>query len=697
MAWHDKDNQELDDLLASSHIQDTWKSKEAQSKKKSIKLVILRDLLIILGVFGFIMFLVWNINNKDIINKGNHPIEIENDVISFSNQDEKQADTSRTCKELFGWRIESIDNDKPMILPRLKARFDEMHESDGVVTYEQSMPAFDSQFVSELSQKVTNPYEYYIRLNKMTWTFPDKSCNEDNKTQQELLFKTESSVFLYQSVVAYMKNYHASIKQGDDICITLTANRGDSHLTFRSVETTLKMDDQKKKSLSDYFANAIYRGNVPSAFYVDSFTTQWCYSIYNEAREIRAFYQQTPKSAAYPNVTISSMVWENDSLPKIGDDALYRSLIEKKMELVREDIGDCLSKYEFPRSWMIGRLEFDIPPSGGYIKLSKRGNGLFLDKNNENKEIIHISRCLQLGKVVPTLMNDIPIDSTDESILTVIFDINRPPKEEIPNITPKNKLWTINVPTNNDFESLYKLRMEKKLDAFSDELGACLYPYRDHRITAQFTFEVDPLGEFFKLMTIKPNSYHDHSSDIIFYDWTTNSNIKDIVMPCLEFGSFIPNPIHEIPDHSVPANKLTVIYEINASDEESANSEPMNNNSEFDLKAWGDEKKLEMLVKQQNPNDTMTPQEYAGIVKASLKDLNNKVKMACKPQSGNIRGKFKLDCAKGKIQMIDIKEGTLAQTMDSSCISEEMMKYSFSKATGAYANRKIDLPFAYHF
>ena len=61
MAWQDKDNHELDELLTSSHIQDTWKSKEAQSKKKSIKFVILRDVLIILGSFGFIMFLVWNI------------------------------------------------------------------------------------------------------------------------------------------------------------------------------------------------------------------------------------------------------------------------------------------------------------------------------------------------------------------------------------------------------------------------------------------------------------------------------------------------------------------------------------------------------------------------------------------------------------------------------------------------------------
>lgn len=504
-------------------------------------------------------------------------------------------------------------------------------------------------------------------------------------------------MFLYQSVVAYMKNYHASIKQGDDICITLTANRGDSHLTFKSVETTLKMDVHKKKDMSDYFANAIYRGNVPSAFYVDSFTTQWCYSIYNEEREIQAFYQQIPKSDAYLNVTIGSMVWDNDSLPKTNNDALYRSLIEKKMELVREDIGDCLSKYEFPRSWMIGRLEFDIPPSGGYISLSNGGNVFFLDKNNENKEIFHISRCLQLGKLVPTLMNDIPIDSTDESKLTIIFDINRPPKEELLRISPKDILWSIKAPTNNDFESQYKSHIIKKLDSFSDELGACLYPYREHRITAQFTFEVDPLGGFIKLVTMKERSHHNYGRDFIFYDWTTNMDIQERVMPCLEFGSFVPNRIHDIPKQSLPFNILTVIYEINESEEESANSKPMDENSEFNLKAWGDEKKLEMLVKQQNPNDTMTPQEYAGIVKASLKVLNNKVKMACKPQSGNIRGKFKLDCSNGKILMIDIKEGTLAQTMDKVCISEEMMKYSFPKATGAYANRKIDLPFAYHF
>ena len=64
-----EDEHDLDDLLmsASDNLQDAWKSKEEQANKKSLKFIILRDIAIVLGVLCIIMFVFWNLYNKDTV------------------------------------------------------------------------------------------------------------------------------------------------------------------------------------------------------------------------------------------------------------------------------------------------------------------------------------------------------------------------------------------------------------------------------------------------------------------------------------------------------------------------------------------------------------------------------------------------------------------------------------------------------
>mgnify|MGYP003400409674 CR=1 FL=1 len=152
------------------------------------------------------------------------------------------------------------------------------------------MPVFDGRFAAEVAQNVSDPVKYFIKRNKITWTFPDKSCNDNKNLYQEVLFKKEFGHALYEIVVAYMKNYHASIKQGDNVCIALSARKGSGRLEFKGVETNLRVRDVKKKYMSEYFDKAIYNLKAPSSFYVDSFTTQWCYSIYNDERDLILVY-----------------------------------------------------------------------------------------------------------------------------------------------------------------------------------------------------------------------------------------------------------------------------------------------------------------------------------------------------------------------------------------------------------------------
>ena len=567
MAKKYEDEHELDDLLmsASDNLQDAWKSKEEQANKKSIKFIILRDIAIVLGGLGLVIFIVWNLNNNDPVYEGNHDLNhVGEGEAGFAKE---KSEARETCRALLARRINDDDRFRTMILPRLKVRLDEMHEADGVVTYEQTLSAFDSQVETELSQNVTDPYQYFVKLNKVTWSFPDDSCKEDKSHYQEILFKKESAAYLYETVVSYMKEYHAAIKQGDNICITVTSNRGDNRLTLKDVETTLKMDDNKKRNMMSFFNNAIYEAHAPSVFYTDFLTTQWCYSIYNDEHELINAQFNIPKSDDYPNINITQTLWEHNSPRGIEDLTRYESLIEQKMELVRQDLGACLSKYEFPRHWMKAKLTFDISPSGGFIRLVDEESGIF-DLEDKDKSIHDAMRCLRIGKVIPVLLNDIPVQSKTNSKLMVTGDINRPPKEVFPKIALEKIKWDIKLPSSIKDVSLYKTLIKEKMEGVGQELSECLYRkgYRKNHITAALTFKVSPSGGPISLILEKPGSYHKVET-IEVYNWGSNIKIDKLIVECIESGVDTPNFVNDIPVQSTASTELRVTYEINAPDQ----------------------------------------------------------------------------------------------------------------------------------
>ena len=471
MFPNNKDEHEFNDLITSNpeKLKDVWKSKQTRFWNKK---TILLALVILIGLSLSCIYFYLTFKNKDSAEPENF-----SDLSELSDENELQSDSSESCKDL---PYEYKDDDNQIIHNRLDVRLHEGSEANGIFTYEQHFSTFDDQFISELSQtEPDDPYNYFIALDKITWSVPCANRAPDKRYEMEIEFKKRYGQWLNWLVNSYMKDYHRIIKQGSQFCIQLQLNQNEEQLTFRSIQTDLAMESHQAKYMNQFFANAIYDSKLPPPPWEFPVETQWCYSIYNVELEKLFAQRQIPKSDVYPQIVIKDILLNLSDSDSPENSALYESLINQKIEQLRQDIVACLVDY--PNDRIEIRMMFDVSGYGGPISFIEKNSFVFF---KTKKSTMDLFRCLKLGDVLPRMMNDIPILTNNSAKLRVIFEVNAPMKEEL---NKAAKDLGLDIPTDpSKLSGADKARLVKEsLVQLNDTLQKACHPALN-RVSVKF-------------------------------------------------------------------------------------------------------------------------------------------------------------------------------------------------------------------
>ena len=480
MSRNDKDERELNDFITSTpeQLEDVWKSK--QTRFWNIKTILIA-LVILISLSLCCIYLYWTSQNKDDASTENF-----SDLSDLSNETESQTDSTESCKNL---PYEYKDEGSQIIRERLEARINEVSEANGTITYEQHFSTFDDQFISELSQsEPVNPYNYFIALDKITWSIPCTHIDPELRYKMETEFKEQFGNWLYAIVNFFMKDFHRKIKQGSQFCMTMKINPDENRLTFGSIQTDLSMDSHYRKTMNQYFANAFYNNKFSHILSSYPVETQWCYSIYNVEREKVIAQKQIPQSdiypesvqKVYPEIVKKSTIWRhtNSDSPE-EENKLFESLIEQKIEQLRQDIGACLVDY--PNDWLEIIMLFDISSFGGPITFVEDESDVFF---KSNKNTMNLFKCLKMGDVLPKLMNDFPSSSYDTPRLKVVFEVNGFAKDELKKTIEKLELDIPTDPKKMSKEDQARL-VKETLVQFNDTLQKACHPALD-KVSVKF-------------------------------------------------------------------------------------------------------------------------------------------------------------------------------------------------------------------
>ena len=288
------------------------------------------------------------------------------------------------------------------------------------LTYRQMFPLQDAPKMPSEQKTNGKPYRYYVMLDSIKWLFPGNTRDPEERYQLENHVKRYVGHRLNQLLYSYLKDkYKKILKEDPYLCLDVTYNIESDFLRYTKVETSLPLNHMQKVDLYTYFQNA-------SSMKVDSdiqntFTSRWCFTLYHYDQERISHMTQIPVSDAYPNVVIKSTQWRHDAPKSIKDIQGYQLLLENKLEQIRQDIGVCLS--QDPETEVSFTMDLRVMPSGGPVLMEK-----IASSNEKNSTVLRLDKCLRMGTVLPTLINDVPVRTETASDVQVEFEVRPPGK-----------------------------------------------------------------------------------------------------------------------------------------------------------------------------------------------------------------------------------------------------------------------------
>ena len=336
----------------------------------------------------------------------------------FQEQQEQLSATSYNDNRQERVKAQAMPSD--IIKKRVEERKRVSLVPENQLTYRQMFPLQDDAKMPSEQKTNGKPYRYYVMLDSIKWLFPGNTRDPEERYQLENHVKRYVGHRLNQLLYSYLKDKYKKILKGDPyLCLDVTYNIESDFLHYTKVETSLPLNHKQKVDLYTYLQKA--SSPKDDSDIQNTFTSRWCFTLYHYDQERISHMTQIPVSDAYPNVVIKSTQWRHDAPKTIKNIQNYQLLLENKLEQIRQDIGVCLS--QDPETEVSFTMDLRVMPSGGPVLMEK-----IASSNEKNSTVLRLDKCLRMGTVLPTLINDVPVRTETASDVQVEFEVRPPGK-----------------------------------------------------------------------------------------------------------------------------------------------------------------------------------------------------------------------------------------------------------------------------
>lgn len=271
--------------------------------------------------------------------------------------------------------------------------------------------------------------DYFIYWDSVIWNLKTTNIPLEDKLYSESKFRMYIGSWMDYGLYHYIKE-NEQLFDGNDtfsLCMTMKGKTVIDDVVFY-----LKDKTNQNKIVSGLQIYLYQRLRDRTQKYWDDTveSVKMCYTVFHTTQDNWIKAHTIKKTDDYPNVVIKSVKWQHDSPGAVTDLAKYEDLLAQKFELIRQDIGKCVEDYE--NTDMTMTLNLRVSPTGGTIFVENSSSSF-----RQYDEAIQIDRCLELGLVLPYLMNDVGVRTEEASRVEVAFSVS------------PNNIKIVNVPEDN--------------------------------------------------------------------------------------------------------------------------------------------------------------------------------------------------------------------------------------------------------